>query len=185
VSQQPHHSPQGPRRPATVLVAALLGLALSACGNGSTTSTAGGAAGGGESTTRAPSATGGPPSPAPSASGGTDSGRFLEVMRSGGIAGVRDLVRVAADGTATVVTRDGSSRSCRPAAADVRRLRQLDPAAFAALAALPRATPVNDGFVFSVRTSQGTAVTGEGDTNDRRADLLDAAAAVVSACLPG
>ncbi|MDQ1629216.1 MAG: hypothetical protein QOI54_2960 [Actinomycetota bacterium] len=170
--QQPHYCRWMPRRPATTLaLPLLLALVLGACGNGSATSTTSGADG----SDTAPSSTAAP-------SGDGSGGAVLEVTRSGGIAGVRDVVRVAADGTAAVSSRDGRRRSCRPAAADLARLRQMD---LSALDALPSSAPVPDGFVFRVRSSGGAAVVGEGESNGRRADLLDAAAAVVAACLAG
>jgi hypothetical protein len=138
------------------------------------------------SPTSPPPATGGPPSPPPSPGSGGDGGSgsaFLEVTRSGGIAGVRDVVRVAADGTGKMLNRQGGQRTCRPPAAAVERLRKLD---LAAIAALPSPTAVvNDGFVFSVRTPAGAAAVGQEDKGGHRADLLSAAAAVISSCVVG
>jgi hypothetical protein len=197
VAELPHYCRWVLRRPATTLAVPLvLALALSACGGSSTSTTAssGSATSPGPtsapaSPTSPPPATGGPPSPPQSPGGGSggDGGgsgsAFLEVTRSGGIAGVRDVVRVAADGTGKMLNRQGGQRTCRPPAAAVNRLRRMD---LAAVAALPSPTGVvNDGFVFSVRSPAGAATVGQGDKNGRRADLLSAAAAVISSCVVG
>jgi hypothetical protein len=186
VSEQPHYRRLVTReRLAAAAVPLVLALGLSACGGSSTTTASTGSdAGSGASSAPPasgnPSATGGPPvSPSSAAS---PTGDFLEITRSGGIAGVRDIVRVASDGTAKLVTRDGRAKTCRPAADDVRRLRQLD---LAAMDALPSGAPVADGFVFSVRTTHGAAAVGDGDKRGRRAEVLDAAATVVATCLAG
>ena len=45
------------------------------------------------------------------------------VVRTGGIAGVRDMVRIAADGTARLTSKTGTTRACTPSQASLDRLR--------------------------------------------------------------
>jgi len=169
------------RRLAVAAVPLAVGLVLGGCSGDSTTSTSTAGSDTASSSAPQPSATGGPPSP-PS-SGGASGSAFVEIVRTGGIAGVRDVVRVAADGTAKLLTRDGRTRSCRPSADAVAKLRAMDLQTVAAQASA--STTVNDGFTFTVRTPQGSASAGDGNADGRRAELLSAAAAVVSACLAG
>jgi hypothetical protein len=103
------------------------------------------------------------------------------VIRSGGIAGVRDMVRIAADGTAHVTTRKGTTRACTPSAASLDRLAAIDLAALKAIPSKP--SQMADGFIYSVQTDDTSASASEGDDNSRRADLVDAAAAVIGSCL--
>ena len=50
----------------------------------------------------------------------------MVVVRTGGFAGVRDLMRVAADGTARITVRTGDTRDCTPSPASLDRLRAID-----------------------------------------------------------
>lgn len=104
----------------------------------------------------------------------------VEVVRSGGIAGVRDTLRIAPDGTARLTTRDGSTSRCRPGGEALGRLRGIDLATVA-----PEPSPgtvVADGFSYAVRVGDARASASDGDEG-RRADLVDAAAAVLTSCL--
>ena len=107
----------------------------------------------------------------------------LEIVRTGGFAGVRDTLQVDARGRARVTTRDGRRRDCQPPGAALARLRALD---LTAVAAAPNAaTQVADGFTYTVRIGGQRASAGEGDKDGRRAALVAAAAAVLTSCLGG
>ena len=127
--------------------------------------------------------------------GGTSSGRpkppgtdepghpgraTLVVVRGGGLAGFRDTVRVPPDGRAIVTRRTGSARTCKPDPAAVERLIRLD---LAAVGPAPRpSTPVADAFSYTVTVGHESATAAEGE-HGRRAEMVDAAAAVVASCL--
>jgi hypothetical protein len=126
------------------------------------------------------SSTGGDPESSP---GGqqASSGPVVEIVRTGGIGGVRDTVKITSDGGARVTTKDGRSRGCEPPAKALARLRGID---LAAVAAAPTAAPrLADGFNYAVRIGDERAAAGEGDEDGRRADQVDAAAAVLTSCL--
>jgi hypothetical protein len=105
----------------------------------------------------------------------------LVVLRTGGIAGVLDMVRIAADGSASITSKTGKSGACTPSGKAVDRLRAIDLAAVQASPTKP--TGMADGFNYSVKSGSGSAAVSEGDDDGRRAELVDAAAAVVAACL--
>jgi hypothetical protein len=156
------------RRWAAAGLVAVAALGVAGCGDGSSV-TGGGAASASSAATAAPS------SNAPSGA--------IVVTRTGGIAGVVDLVRIAADGTASITSRTGGAHACQPAAQAIDRLRAID---LAALQATPtRSSRLADGFNYSVKAASGSASATEGDDNSRRAELVDAAAAVVASCLAG
>jgi len=126
----------------------------------------------GSSTT--PSLTGGHPSDDPT---GTQA---MVVVRTGGFAGVRDLMRVAENGTARITVKSGDTRACTPSMARLDRLRAID---LAALNATPtKRSQMADGFNYSVKMGDGSAAASEGD-DGRRAEFVDAAAAVIASCL--
>jgi hypothetical protein len=150
---------------AGVIIAAVLTLA----GCGGSTAGAGSA---GSSTTPSPTSS----HPSDDASGT----QAMVVVRTGGFAGVRDLMRVAADGTARITVKTGDTRACTPSTASLDRLRAID---LAALNATPtKLSQMADGFNFSVKTGDGSAAASEGD-DGRRAEFVDAAAAVIASCL--
>ena len=104
------------------------------------------------------------------------------VVRTGGIAGVRDIVRIAADGTARLTTKTAYDARLRS------RLRHLSTGwraiDLAALKAIPStSSQMADGFVYSVNADGASASASEGDDDSRRAELVDAAAAVIGSCL--
>lgn len=104
----------------------------------------------------------------------------MVVVRTGGFSGVRDLMRVAADGAARITVKTGDAHACSPSTASLDRLRAID---LAALNATPtKMSQMADGFNYSVKTGDGSAAASEGD-DGRRADLVDAAAAVIVSCL--
>lgn len=103
----------------------------------------------------------------------------IVVVRTGGIAGVHDTVRIGADGSAAITRRASSSRACRPAPAAVRRLRSLD---LHGLGARTTAAPVADGFSWSVTAGGRTARATQADDDSRRTELIGAAAAVLASC---
>jgi hypothetical protein len=149
---------------AGVIIAAVLMLA--GCGG----STAG--AGSAGSSTK--------PSPTGSHSSDDPAGtQAMVVVRTGGFAGVRDLMRIAADGTARITVRTGDTRDCTPSTASLDRLRAID---LVALKATPtKLSRMADGFSYSVQTGDGRAAATEGD--EGRADFVGAAAAVIASCL--
>jgi hypothetical protein len=150
---------------AGVIIAAILTLA----GCGGSTAGAGSA---GSSTTPSPSA--GHPSDDPAGA------KAMVVVRTGGFAGVRDLMRVAADGTARITVKTGDTRACTPSTASLDRLRAID---LGGLNASPtKQSQMADGFNYSVKTGDGSAAASEGD-DGRRAEFVDAAAAVIASCL--
>jgi hypothetical protein len=105
----------------------------------------------------------------------------LVVTRTGGIAGVLDMVRIAADGSASITSKTGKSGACRPSGTALDRLRAIDLAA--AQASPTKPTGMADGFNYSVKSGSGSAAASEGDDDSRRAELVDAAAAVIATCL--
>ncbi|MDQ1621254.1 MAG: hypothetical protein QOE19_3823 [Actinomycetota bacterium] len=152
------------RLPVVLVLPLALTFAIAGCGSSSSTT-----AGAAPSTTPAP------------ASGAT--GAAVEIVRTGGVAGVRDTVTVDADGSARVTTKEGRSRGCQPPRKALDRLNAID---LAAVAAAPTAAPqLADGFNYAVQVGGERASAGEGDKDSRRADLVDAAAAVLTSCLEG
>jgi hypothetical protein len=104
----------------------------------------------------------------------------MEVVRTGGIAGVRDVLRIKANGQGTLTDKNGKTSSCRPTDKALDRLRAVD---LADVSAGPTAAPViADAFNYGVRVGDERASGSEGD-DGRRADLVDAAAAVLTSCL--
>lgn len=103
----------------------------------------------------------------------------MVVERSGGIAGFHDVLEIAADGSATIATRNGEPRSCTPDPATLDRLRAVD---LTAVGSGPPKVPIADGFTYSVRTASGSASAGDGDVGVR-AEFAAAAAAVLASCL--
>ena len=104
----------------------------------------------------------------------------MVVTRTGGFAGVNDVVEIAADGTATVASKTGVTSRCTPSPAAVERLRAID---LAAVGTAPPKTPIADGFVYSVTSAGEAATAGEGDNTGLRAEFVLAAAEVVTSCL--
>jgi hypothetical protein len=127
---------------------------------------------GGQSSTATPTASGKSSDSAPT--------RAMVVVRTGGIAGVLDMVRIAADGTASITSKTGKSRACTPSGKALDRLRAIDLSALATTSPRPG---MADGFNYSVKSGSASATAGEGDDDSRRAELVDAAAAVVASCL--
>jgi hypothetical protein len=116
---------------------------------------------------------------APSGAATSDAPSAITITRTGGIAGVRDVVQLAADGSVSVTQKGGASGSCTPAAEAVDRLRAID---LSALGSAPPKTPIADGFGYEIVAATGTASVGDGDTG-AHGELLAAASAVVSSCL--
>jgi hypothetical protein len=104
----------------------------------------------------------------------------MVVTRTGGFAGVNDVVEIAADGTAQVTSKSGVTGSCTPDSAAVERLRAIDLSSVGSATSKP---PIADGFIYSARSASGEAMAGEGENEGPRADFVLAAAAVVSSCL--
>ena len=108
-------------------------------------------------------------------------GDAMVITRTGGIAGVNDVVQVAADGTAQVTSKTGEMSSCVPNPTALESLRAID---LAAVGSAPAKPGMADGFMYEVRSGTTSASAGEGDVGIR-AELVAAAAAVVSSCLEG
>lgn len=137
-------------------------LALAACGGESSTATRSTGSRGGTATS----------------SGGT--AVAMEVVRTGGIAGVRDVLRIKANGLGTLTDKNGSTSSCRLTDQALDRLRAVD---LSDVSAAPTDAPaMADGFNYAVRVGDERASGAEGD-DGRRADLVDAAAAVLTSCI--
>jgi hypothetical protein len=151
------------RMTGSILVAA---ISLAGCGGSDVTQSSSL-----PSTTAAPSGIDAPSDAAPSA---------MVVTRTGGFAGVNDVVEIAADGTAQVTSKTGETRACTPSPTAVEQLRAID---LALVGSGTSKSPIADGFVYSVRTPSGDATVGEGDNEGIRAEFVLAAAAVVSSCL--
>lgn len=103
----------------------------------------------------------------------------MTITRTGGIAGVNDVVEIAADGTARVTRRDGTSGTCTPDAAALARLRAID---ISAIGSPPPKVPIADGFNYEIESAAGTISVSDGDEGER-AELLAAASLVVATCL--
>jgi hypothetical protein len=146
---------------AFVVIAA---LALAGCGGSTTTAS---------TSTAAPSSSEAPSDGAPAGA--------LVVVRTGGIAGVVDMVSIAADGTANVTNKTRKSRPCKPSAESLDRLQAID---LSAVRGAPStSSQLADGFNYSVTSGGTSATASEGDDDSRRAELVDAAADVVATCL--
>jgi hypothetical protein len=104
----------------------------------------------------------------------------MVVVRTGGFAGVRDLMRVAADGTARITVKTGDTRTCTPSTTSLARLRAIDLAALKA--SQTKMSRLADGFNYSVKTGNGSAAASEG-ADGPRAEFVAAAAAVIASCL--
>lgn len=104
----------------------------------------------------------------------------MVVTRTGGFAGVHDVVQIAADGTAQITSRSGETRSCTPSPTALDRLRAID---LAAVGSATSKSPIRDGFTYSVQSASASASADEGDNEGLRAEFVDAAAAVVASCL--
>jgi hypothetical protein len=104
----------------------------------------------------------------------------MVVTRTGGFAGVNDVVEIAADGTAQITSKTGETQMCTPDSTAVERLGAID---LASVGSATSKSQIADGFVYSVRSASGAATAGEGDNQGTRAEFVLAAAAVVSSCL--
>jgi hypothetical protein len=124
------------------------------------------------------------PSGAPSSSEGSlgpgDPPAPMTVARSGGIAGVNDVVEIAPDGSARVTRRNGEVAACTPSADAVARLRAID---LRAIGSGPPKHTIADAFSYTVTTAGSTVSVEEGNLGAGPIDLLSAAAEIVSSCL--
>jgi hypothetical protein len=123
-------------------------------------------------TTASPTGSGSPEEDAPASA--------IVVVRTGGIAGVFDMVQVAADGTARIRGKTGETRNCTPSVKALDRLRAID---LTAVGTTRSNSKMADGFNYSVRSAEGSAAAGDGDDDGRHAELVDAAAAVIASCM--
>jgi hypothetical protein len=104
----------------------------------------------------------------------------ITVTRSGGIAGLNDVVEIAADGSAQLTRRDGAVAACTPSPEAIARLRAID---LGAMGSLPPKRPIPDAFSYTVAAAGGAVSVQEGDVGAGRAELLAAASEIVSSCL--
>lgn len=114
---------------------------------------------------------------------GTSTGTAATVVvvtRTGGLAGVKDTLRLEGSGSVTLTARDGSRKRCQVDGGIARRLRAVD---LGSLGPPPGGgRRVADGYVYRVRAGGREAVVSDGETGGRRAELVDAAAAMFAAC---
>ena len=104
----------------------------------------------------------------------------ITITRSGGIAGVHDVVEIAPDGSAAVTRKTGQgAATCTPTPEAIDRLREFD---LATLGSPPSKVPIADGFNYEVVTGAGRASVGDGDEGVH-GELLRVANEVVSSCL--
>jgi hypothetical protein len=118
----------------------------------------------------------GTPSAVPGPSNATATA--ITITRTGGIAGVNDVLEIAADGTGRMTRGGGQVISCSPMPAVLARLRAIDLGAVGT--GMPK-TPIADGFNYTVTSPLGTASAGDGD-DGIRAELVSAAASVLASC---
>jgi hypothetical protein len=143
-------------------LAVVAGLALAGCG--------------GAAVTESPST----PSNAPGSPGSSDvPAESITITRTGGIAGMHDVVVIAPDNSPQLTQRDGVVRTCTPSQAAIDQIRATN---LAALGPPPSKIPIMDGFGYEVVTSSGRASVGDGDSG-AHGELLSAASEVVSSCL--
>ena len=125
--------------------------------------------------------TDGPSGSTPLGSGGPSSNGPtgpMTVTRTGGIAGVNDVLEIAADGTAQLTRKTGAASTCTPSPSALEALRAID---LAAVGAAPPKAPIADGFNYTVVSGTETASAGDGEEGIRGA-FVAAAAAVLASC---
>lgn len=155
-------APRCARTAALALCALAMAAAVAACGSSS------------EDAVSAGPATASVPASASAPGAGT-----MLIVRSGGIAGVRDTVRVAADGRTRLIDRSEAIRMCRPDAQAVQQLQALD---LGTVPASGSREAIADGFTYRVRSGGQQVVVAEGEQDPVRAELLAAAAAILASC---
>lgn len=104
---------------------------------------------------------------------------IITIIRTGGFAGVHDVVELAADGSVHVSQRTGVAGTCTPTQEAIDRLRAID---LGALGPAPSKHPIADGFTYQVVTATASASVGDGDAGPH-GELLRAVAEVVTSCL--
>jgi hypothetical protein len=132
---------------------------------------------GGSNVSQSPTPTG-----ASTASDGSDSSTApaaIVITRTGGIAGVRDVVEISADGSAQVTQKNGVTVPCTPNAGAIDRVRAID---LPPIGTAPPKAPIADGFTYEMVTPAGSASVSDGAEGPHR-ELLQAAAEVVSSCI--
>jgi hypothetical protein len=118
------------------------------------------------------------PSPTNTASGSGAPVSPLTITRTGGIAGVNDVLEVAADGTAQLTRRSGQTSACTPSPTALDQLRAID---LALVGSGPPKAPIADGFSYTVVVGTVTASAGDGEEGIRGA-FVTAASAVLASC---
>ena len=103
----------------------------------------------------------------------------ITITRSGGIAGVHDVVEIAPDRSVTVTRKAGQPATCTPTPEAIDRLFSFD---LATLGAPPSKVPIADGFNYEVVTGAGSASVGDGDEGVH-GELLRVANEIVTSCL--
>ncbi len=119
-----------------------------------------------------------PTTPEGSNSAPQSSASSMRLTRSGGIAGVNDVLEIAADGSATLTRSTGETITCSPMPETVARLRATD---VKAVGSAPSKAPIADGFSYTLVTERGTATAGDGEQGIR-AEFVSTAAEVLASC---
>ena len=118
------------------------------------------------------------PSPSTAVPGTGGPASAMTITRTGGIAGVNDVLEVAADGTAQLTRKTGQSSACMPSPTALDALRAID---LTVVGSTPPKAPIADGFNYTVVSAAGTASAGDGEEGVRGA-FVAAAAAVLASC---
>lgn len=116
---------------------------------------------------------------------GPAAGPGLEIRRSGGLAGFDDILTVAPDGTAQLVTKDGRRLHCRLGGEPLRRLVAVD---WAAVPVAPPAPGRSDAMTFLVQAgTRRVALDADTPPAGQRpaVDAVAAAFSAVAGCPPG
>ncbi|MFJ4342121.1 hypothetical protein [Streptomyces sp. NPDC088915] len=100
---------------------------------------------------------------------------LVQVVVTGGFAGVRNRLVVHRDGEWTVHTGDKPPRTGRQTAAEAAELRAaLEDPAFALVPARPTGRPIADGFQYEVTHRHRVVVAGDGDRPPALQRVFDA-----------
>jgi hypothetical protein len=164
---------QGPEvvavRRLSMVVLAVLGLALAGCGGSAGSSASGSASPPGQSASPSPSGTAGPSPTAPPATG-----PLVQYGRQGGLAGVDDRLFVQPDGAYQITRRGGVTKTGTLPAAELAHLRAvLEGSHFRDIPAVnPAPTEMRDGYTYHVVYAGHEVVAADGALPDALRDVL-------------
>ncbi len=102
----------------------------------------------------------------------------MRLTRTGGIAGVNDVLEIDDDGSARLTRSTGQVITCSPMPETVARLRATD---LKAVGTARSKAPMADGFSYTLVTALGTATAGDGEQGIR-AEFVSTAAEVMASC---